>query len=46
MKMASASLRTARWDRARVIRLVLRYMPYVVLAMAALIATWHVRTYW
>jgi hypothetical protein len=38
--------RARRWDRARILDLLIRYMPFVVLAFAALIVTWHIQTYW
>jgi hypothetical protein len=35
-----------RWDRDRVVRLLKRYMPFIVLAVAVLIAAWHAHVYW
>jgi hypothetical protein len=38
--------RARRWDHARILHQLIRYMPFVVLTFAAVIATWHIRTYW
>jgi hypothetical protein len=45
METAPVSRRAVAWG-ARIVHLIKRYMPFIVLAAAAIIAAWHAHVHW